>query len=189
VDRISTFDDETPPRQRILDAAFSLALKGGMDSMNMRDVAARANVSTRTLHQYFPSKNFLLLSALVERAVTTDFFPVATAAGDPLERVVASFRQSTELLQAVPPVASGLMAALVAPDERALPLLVAYRDGVHTRAMQALAVGEPSTREKAIARALAQVWFAAMAGWVTGAETAASVMESVEDAARLMLAD
>lgn len=155
----------------------------------MRDVAGRAQVSTRTLHQYFPSKNFLLLSAFVERAVTTDFFPEATPADSALERVVAAFRQSTELLQALPQVATGLMAALVAPDERALPLLVAYRDGVHARAMRALATGEPTARDRAIARALAQVWFAAMAGWVTGAEEPGSVIESVEDAARLMLGE
>lgn len=158
-----------------------------MESMNMRDVARRAKVSTRTLHLHFPSKNFLLLAALVERAVTTDFFPRTVGAGDPLERVVAAFGQPTKLLQEVPQIASGLMAALVAPDERALPLLVAYRDGVHARAMQALAVGEPTPRDHAIARALAQIWFAAMAGWVTGAETPDSVLESVESAARLML--
>ncbi|MGN6724037.1 MAG: TetR/AcrR family transcriptional regulator [Marmoricola sp.] len=187
MNRIATLSDDPAPRQRILDAAFSLALKGGMETMNMRDVAMRAKVSTRTLHQHFPSKNFLLLSAFVERAVSTDFFPEVAGSGDPLERVLDAFRRSTEVLLALPQVASGIMAALVAPDERALPLLVTYRDSLQERAVRALAVGEATVREQAMARALAQVWFAAMAGWVTGAEKPESVLESVEDAARLML--
>lgn len=157
--------------------------------MNMRDVATRAQVSTRTLHQYFPSKNFLLLSAFVEQAVSTDFFPEPAPSGSPLDRVLAAFRAPTEALLALPQVAAGLMAALVCPDELAVPLLVAYRDGVYLRGVQALAVGEPTARDERIARALAQVWFAAMAGWVTGAEEPDSVMESIEDAARLMLGD
>ena len=157
--------------------------------MNMRDVATRARVSTRTLHQYFPSKNFLLLSAFVEQAVTTDFFPEATSSGSPLERVLAAFQAPTDALLALPQVAAGLMSALVCPDERAVPLLVAYRNGVHARAIRALAVGQPTARDEQIARALAQVWFAAMAGWVTGAEEPDSVMASVADAARLMVGD
>lgn len=181
--------DDSTPRQRILHAAFSLALEGGMETMNMRDVAARANVSTRTLHQHFPSKNFLLLSAFVDQAVATDFFPTSTESGSPFERVVEAYRAPTEALLALPQVATGLMAALVAPDERVVPLLVAYRDGVHERGVQALAVGEPTARDQRIARTLAQVWFAAMAGWVTGAEEPTSVLESVADAARLMLGE
>lgn len=160
-----------------------------METMNMRDVATRANVSTRTLHLQFPSKNLLLLSAFVERAVSTDFFPEVVGSGDPLERVVGAFRESTEVLLALPQVAAGIMAALVAPDERALPLLVSYRDSLQERAVRALAAGPATAREQAMARALAQVWFAAMAGWVTGAEEAGSVLESVEDAARLMLGE
>lgn len=160
-----------------------------METMNMRDVAVRAKVSTRTLHRYFPSKNLLLLSAFIDQAVTTDFFPEPAEAGNPLERVVGAFRHSTEALIALPHVAAGLMAALVAADERALPLLEAYRDSLQDRAVRAVANGDVTARERAIARALAQVWFAAMAGWVTGAEKPESVLESVEDAARLMLGE
>jgi len=183
--------NDNSPRQRILDAAFSLVLEGGMETMQLRDVAMRAQVSTRTLHQYFPSKNLLLLSALIGQAEATDFFPDIDGCGDrdPVARLMATFGPATEALLAIPHVASGLMAALVAPDELALPLLRAYRDQLHRRAAEALAIEEPSPRDQRIARTLAHVWFAAMAGWVTGAEEPESVLVAVEDAARLMLGD
>lgn len=178
-----------PPRQRILDAAFSLALEGGVEAMLMRDVAARAAVSTRTLHLHFPTKSFLLLAACVEQAEATDFFPETTRAwsGDPLERVLGVFGPPTEMLIALPDLAAGLVSALVAPDERAVPLLRSYRDSIHGRALRALAMDSPTPRDRLIARTLSQVWFAGLAGWVTGAEEPGSVMESVEGAARLML--
>ncbi|MGN6162126.1 MAG: TetR/AcrR family transcriptional regulator, partial [Marmoricola sp.] len=166
---ISVFTDDLSPRQRILDAAFSLVLEGGMESMQLRDVALRAQVSTRTLHQQFPSKSYLLLSALIGQAETADFFPDADGA-DPLDRLLATFAPLTELLIAMPHVAAGLISALVSPDELAVPLLRSYRDGLHGRAAQALAVGDPTPRDERIARAVVQVWFAALAGWVTGAE-------------------
>lgn len=159
--------------------------------MQLREVATRAQVSTRTLHLHFPSKNLLLLSTLIGQAEATDFFPESSDSHshDALTRVMAIFTPPTEILIAMPQVAAGLMAALVSPDEQALPLLRSYRDQLHARAARALAQGEPTRRDEMIARALAQVWFAAMAGWVTGAEESGSVLESVEHAARLMLAD
>lgn len=184
-------DDDNRPRQRILDAAFSLALEGGMATMQMRDVAARAQVSTRTLHLHFPTKNFLLLSAIVARAEDAEVFWLSDAATspDPVERVVAVFRPTTETLIALPDLAAGLISALASRDELAVPLLRSFRDGVYERTLEALAVGRATPRDQRIARALTQIWFAALSGWVTGAEEPASVLESVEHAARLMLSD
>ena len=43
-------------RERILDAAMDLAADGGWDSVQMREVAERAEVALGTLYRYFPSK-------------------------------------------------------------------------------------------------------------------------------------
>ena len=187
-------DDDSTPRQRILDAAFSLALEGGMAGMQMRDVAARAQVSTRTLHLHFPTKNFLLLSAIVGRAEEAEAFQPgddsdAPVRLDPVDRVVAVFRPTTQTLLLLPELAAALISALASRDELAAPLLRSFRDSVHERVVEALAVGQETPRDHRIARALTQIWFAALSGWATGAEEPGSVLESVEHAARLMLTD
>src|SRR6202050_4323285 len=51
-------------RKRILDATLVLASKGGYDAVQMRTVAAAANVALGTLYRYFPSKIHLLVSGL-----------------------------------------------------------------------------------------------------------------------------
>src|SRR5712692_8384856 len=53
-------------RRRVLDAALRLAERGGFDAVQMRDVAAEANVALGTVYRYFTSKERLLLEAMVE---------------------------------------------------------------------------------------------------------------------------
>src|SRR5438132_933877 len=54
--------------RRVIEAAISLATKGGYDAVQMRDVAAEARVALGTLYRYFPSKDQLLVAALNEWA-------------------------------------------------------------------------------------------------------------------------
>src|SRR5947209_2929468 len=50
-------------RQRVIEAAMALANAGGYDAVQMRDVAATADVALGTLYRYFPSKDHLLIAA------------------------------------------------------------------------------------------------------------------------------
>ncbi|MGP8007884.1 MAG: TetR family transcriptional regulator, partial [Acidimicrobiales bacterium] len=52
-------------RQRVVDAAMSLGLDGGYEAVQMRDVAARADVAMGTVYRYFTSKDHLLAATLV----------------------------------------------------------------------------------------------------------------------------
>ena len=64
-------------RQRVLVAALELGADGGYDAVQMRDIAASAEVALGTIYRYFPSKDALLAAAMVEwmedleRRVTT----------------------------------------------------------------------------------------------------------------------
>jgi AcrR family transcriptional regulator len=51
-------------RRRILDAAYGLFWRQGFLRVGMDDIAARANVTKRTLYQHFSSKDDLIQSAL-----------------------------------------------------------------------------------------------------------------------------
>ena len=53
-------------RGRVLDAALELAAEGGYDAVQMRDVAARAQVALGTIYRYFASKDHLLAACQVE---------------------------------------------------------------------------------------------------------------------------
>src|SRR3954452_18309962 len=57
-------------RRRLLAAATALAAEGGYDAVQMRDVAARAEVALGTLYRHYSSKDQLLLAALAEQATT-----------------------------------------------------------------------------------------------------------------------
>ena len=48
-----------------IDAAMALGLDGGYDAVQMRDVAARADVAMGTVYRYFTSKDHLLAATLV----------------------------------------------------------------------------------------------------------------------------
>src|SRR6516162_6199076 len=54
-------------RRRVLDATLRLASEGGFDAVQMRDVAAAADVALGTVYRYFSSKERLLLEAMVEQ--------------------------------------------------------------------------------------------------------------------------
>lgn len=54
--------------ERILDAAATLVVEGGVDALSTRGVAAAAEVPVATLYQYFADKDEILL-ALVDRDV------------------------------------------------------------------------------------------------------------------------
>jgi AcrR family transcriptional regulator len=177
------------PRERILAAAFALALEGGADAVQMREVAARAQVSTRTLHIYFPSKNYLLLAGFVAQgdAVGSAFDAQKLTARDPVRRVVASVTPITDSLVALPHVARALLVALMTPDPRAVPLLSEYRDRMVVRTLDAINPRNPTSEDREIALTLAQVWFGAFVGWATGIEEPDYILNSVRSAATHLL--
>ena len=57
-------------KRRLLDAAVALAAEGGYDAVQMRDVAARAEVALGTLYRHYASKDQLLLAAMAHQAAT-----------------------------------------------------------------------------------------------------------------------
>src|SRR6202453_4584817 len=77
-------------RQRVVDAARALGLEGGYESVQMRDVAARADVAMGTVYRYFTSKDHLLAATLVHWVELLDArLAQQPARGDlPAERVL-----------------------------------------------------------------------------------------------------
>src|SRR5258708_32498860 len=60
--------DETPERQRILDAAFAAFMERGFAATSTLEIATRARVSKRELYTLVGSKQEMLAACIAERA-------------------------------------------------------------------------------------------------------------------------
>ena len=100
-------------RRRVLAATFELAADGGFDAVQIRDVAAAADVALGTVYRYFSSKERLLLEAMAEQQadlrayIETHPLPEETAA----ERVTAVLKRANRSLRRYPDVTAAMVRA------------------------------------------------------------------------------
>src|SRR5207344_1586810 len=100
-------------RRRVLAATFELAADGGFDAVQMRDVAAAADVALGTVYRYFSSKERLLLEAMAEqqsdlRAYLHSHPPTEPT---PAGRVLAVLGRSNRPLRKYPDVTAAMVRA------------------------------------------------------------------------------
>src|SRR3954466_11824431 len=100
-------------RRRVLDAALRLAAEGGFDAVQMRDVAAAADVALGTVYRYFSSKERLLLEARAEQqAALRAYLQNHPPPGDsPAERVSNVLRRANRALKRHPDVTAAMVRA------------------------------------------------------------------------------
>lgn len=92
-------------RDQVIGAAFELAVEGGLHAITIRDVAARAQLSTGLVLFHFASKEQLLLELLDWVLATTTAVRVgAEISGivSPLDRLIALLTQEMLRLSAEP---------------------------------------------------------------------------------------
>lgn len=175
-------------RRRVVAAAVELASAGGYEVVQMRDVAARAEVALGTIYRYFESKDQMLAAALVdwtcELERRLERRPPSGATAE--ERVVEVIRRASGAIERNEMLSSALVTAVASPD----PGIGRYQGEVHEILIRifdrALAALEPPNRD-AVVRILCNVWFAALIGWVHGWRAVASVGEELEFAGRFLL--
>jgi TetR/AcrR family transcriptional regulator, cholesterol catabolism regulator len=156
-------------RQRVIDAAMSLALEGGYDAVQMRDVAAKADVAMGTVYRYFTSKDHLLAAALVHWVGQLDArLAQSPPEGDsPAERVIDSLDRALRAMGRQPHLVAAVFTALASPDPAAIECqqqVSVLMERIITRA-----IGEPRPPDLSDrARILGHVWYSALVGWVNG---------------------
>lgn len=85
-------------RRQILTAARRLILAGGLDALTMRDLAAAAEVSVRTLYNLLGTQEHIV-AALIDEAMTAmEAAVAATPAEAPLDRLAAIMTASAAVL-------------------------------------------------------------------------------------------
>jgi AcrR family transcriptional regulator len=188
VDTSTLTPNQAARRARVLDAAMELAAEGGYDAVQMRDVAARAQVALGTIYRYFSSKDHLLAAGQVEMwriqaAALAERPPSGANAAD---RVVNLLDRSMRGALSEPQRTAALVTACATPDPAVRECqaeMMAIMDEVLIDAMADVEV----ERRAAVAVTLRQVWFAWLLGWVNGWNDAATVNRQLEAATRLLL--
>jgi TetR/AcrR family transcriptional regulator, cholesterol catabolism regulator len=181
-------------RDRMLAVTAELALEGGWEAVQMREVAQRADVALGTLYRYFPSKEYLLVSVMIaEIQGLTDRLAVRPPQGeDPVERVVDVLRRANKALQRQPQVTVAMIRALVSGNEEIAPAVRETRSLMRRIISDALGVDPTETdgadhQQVHTIDLLSDVWFAALVSWITGVEPAPALVPKLSEATRVIL--
>jgi AcrR family transcriptional regulator len=179
-------------RRRLIEAAVALAGEGGYEAVQMRDVAARAEVALGTLYRHYSSKDQLLLAAMAAQAdALRGRLEKRPPEGDtPAERVAEGLRRACTALERQPSVTSAMVTAMSSTDGDAAPVKQSVQESL--RRMIAGAIGDdpvadPVEHLDAIVKVLGHVWFAALAFWVGGMTESGAMADDLERAAHLLL--
>ena len=176
-------------QERMLNVASKLASEGGFDAVQMRTVASDADVALGTLYRYFPSKEHLLVSAMLRQIGSlSDRLAVKPAAGlDAASRVGDVLRRANSALQRQQNFTIAVVRALASGDETVAPVVREVRELMETIILQAMGIEHPDKRDRLVAQILQEVWLSALVAWISGVEPAPTVTRKLDDAARLLL--
>jgi TetR/AcrR family transcriptional regulator, cholesterol catabolism regulator len=175
-------------RQRVLVAALQLGADGGYDAVQMRDVAATAEVALGTIYRYFPSKDALLAAAMVEWMEDLERRVTARAPrGDTTaDRVYDVLRRAVATMERQPKLAEAVITALTSDDREAGGASAATTDVMQRVMLRAFPEGTDADTEANIAKVLGHVWFSCLVAWSNGVGDLAWVGDELETACHLL---
>jgi AcrR family transcriptional regulator len=175
-------------RERVIRAAQELGAEGGYEAVQMRDVAARAEVALGTIYRYFPSKDALLLAVMVQwlgdlEARVTRRPP----AGDTtVDRIMDVLTRALRAMDRDPELTAAVIGAMTAGDPASVAAI-----GDVTRAMarimqSAFPADVDPALEASAAKALGHVWWSATISWANGMGDVDWVADELREAAGLI---
>ena len=175
-------------RQRVIDAAMSLALEGGYDAVQMRDVATRADVAMGTVYRYFTSKDHLLASALVYwvEQLEVRLAQQPARGSTPAERVLEVLDTALRAMSRQPKLVAAVFTSLSSPDPAAVECQ--FRINQVMDDIVIAAIGEPAPSDELNrSRMIGHVWYSAMVGWINGWSSVTRVHDELAIAVDLLL--
>src|SRR5437763_11884390 len=123
-------DRQAARRDRVIRAAMDLASTGGYDAVQMREVAANADVALGTLYRYFSSKDQLLVAVLSHWAgeLRDGLVSRPPRGHTPAERVIDVLQRATRAMERAPQLTSAVVTALSSLSADDPPGLEATRE-------------------------------------------------------------
>jgi AcrR family transcriptional regulator len=176
-------------RHRVLTAAMELADEGGYEAVQMRDVAARADVALGTIYRYFPSKDILLAGVLVEWIAgleqrTRDATPPGATTS---ERMIAMLGEGFDVIAEYPLLARAVLQAMVAGGSEVAGVQGEVGDSLGRASMAAFPPGFDRQQAEALARVIGYLWFATLVAWASGWPGADPPHRCMAEAVHLLL--
>ena len=185
--------DPTPrrpsPRRRILNAALELAVEGGYDAMQVRTLAQRAKVSSRTIYMHFDSLDSLLVVAIAElsQPLYRQYTESPPRTGTAIERISQLFSELTQTMTANRGLTMALLRSLLSGKPDIVPFIRGYREVLEEVLAKTIADDEPTPEDRLTSEILQCVWFSALIGWATGTEEDSHVIEIMQSTAERLL--
>jgi len=175
-------------RTRVIESAMRLALNGGYEAVQMREVADNSEVSLGTIYRYFSGKDEMLIAGLAEwLGLIRHRLEKAPIVGDTAsERLSAVLTSASEASEDMPVLMGALVRASGTTDVAAAKYKLEVEREV--RKLVVLAVGDdPSVDAIGVARVVGHVWGSAISRWVGGLAETGSVGVELRHAVVMML--
>jgi AcrR family transcriptional regulator len=179
--------------RRIVDTAVTLAEEGGYEAVRLRDVAAQAGVALGTVYKRFRCKEDILVAALERDALAfksvVDDNPVA--GNTPVERVNLFFEMATRVFLMKPNLARAVIRAMASGETEVAQRIASFRGVIGEMIIDTIR-GENGDLTKHVvdermAFLLQQIWYAALAGWMSGLHDGHEVVEQMNYAIESLL--
>jgi AcrR family transcriptional regulator len=175
-------------RQRVIDAAFELGAERGYDAVQMRDVAASANVALATIYRYFSSKDHLLAAAMTEwtarlQGRVAQSPPKGETAADQLVDVL---HRACHAMQRQPKLSKALVRALSSADAGVRQSSLEVQRQIGSMGDIILQDLDAATRADILA-VLGHVWYATLVAWANGRVEFDFVVRELERAVRALV--
>jgi TetR/AcrR family transcriptional regulator, cholesterol catabolism regulator len=157
-------------RDRVIRAAFELGAEGGYDAVQMRDVAARAEVALGTIYRYFSSKDALLLAVMVQwLGDLEDRVTRRPPTGDStVERVMDVLTRALRSMDRDPRLTTAVIGAMTAGDPASVEAINEVTRAMARIMRSAFPEDVEPALEASAAKALGHVWWSATISWANG---------------------
>ena len=175
-------------RRRVIDAAFELGAEGGYDAVQMRDVAAHANVALATIYRNFNSKDHLLAAAMTEWTVRLQGrVAQSPPKGDtPTDQMINVLHRACRAMERQPKLSAALVRALSSSDVGVRDSGVEVRQSIAAMGDKILVHLDEQTRADILA-VLGHVWYSSLVSWANGRATFDHVTTELERACAVLI--
>lgn len=180
--------DQQDRRRRLIDAAFELGAEGGYDAVQMREVAATANVALATIYRNFSSKDHLLAAAMTEWTIRLGArVAQSPPRGDTAEdQMVDVLHRACRAMERQPKLSAALVRALSSSDAGVRDSGSEVRRSIASMGDPILSGLDPRVRADILA-VLGHVWYSSLVSWANGRSTFDNVNTELERACRVLI--
>jgi AcrR family transcriptional regulator len=183
----------TPAQQerydRVVAAAAEVLSAGGVDAVQMKDLAQRAGVSLATLYRYFPSKEYVLLAVCLARfqeAARRVFAEVPP--GDTIrDRVTSHLMREFGAQQREQRLTAALTQALTG-TARSYSEMIEAVEHLHFQILRHVAAGggQLTEQQQKLLSVVIDIFSAASRRWLAGTYSAAEARYQIEVGCELL---